>query len=86
MCWVSVASVFVVVLGGVVEVVGSNFVSRISLVANSIGTARFFMFFTLIFGDNFFFLLILANCSLDESCKEELAPISPRGPKFVTQT
>ena len=37
-----------------------------------------FMFFTLIFGDNFL-LLILANCFRDESCREKLAPISANG-------
>ena len=42
------------------------------------------MFFTLIFGDDFL-LIILANCVRDESCGEEFAPISPRGPKFVAQ-
>ena len=46
----------------------------------------FLMFFTLIFGDTFFLLIILANCVQDESCGEKLAPISPRGPKFVAQT
>ena len=45
---------------------------------------RFFMFFTLIFGDNF--LLLAINCVRDESCREKLAPISPRDPKFVAQT
>ena len=44
------------------------------------------MFFTLNFGDNFFLLLILANCVWDESCREKLAQISPRGLKFVVQT
>ena len=29
---------------------------------------------------------MLANCVRDESCGEKLAPISPRGPKFVAQT
>ena len=43
------------------------------------------MFFTLVFGDDFFFYLILANCVCDESCGEKFAPISPRGPKFVAQ-
>ena len=38
-----------------------------------------FMFFT-------FLLIILANCVRDESCGEKIAPISPRGPKFVAQT
>ena len=33
-----------------------------------------------------FLLLILANCVRDESCREKLAPISPRGPKFVAHT
>ena len=47
----------VVVLGGAVDVVGSNFVSRISLVAKYLQhlyrhSSIFFMFFTLIFGDN----------------------------------
>ena len=37
-----------------------------------------FMFFTLIFGDNFL-LLILANCVRDGSCREKSAPISPNG-------
>ena len=43
------------------------------------------MFFTLIFGDNFL-LLILAYCVRDESCREKLASISPRGQKFLAQT
>ena len=43
------------------------------------------MFFTLIFGDNFLFSM-LAKCDLDESCTGKLAPISPKGPKFVAQT
>ena len=34
----------------------------------------------------YFLLIILANCVRDESCGEKLAPISPRGPKFVAQT
>ena len=46
---------------------------------------RIFMLFTLIFGDNFFYFIILANCAIDESCTEKLAPISPKGPKFVVQ-
>ena len=33
-----------------------------------------------------FLLLISANCVRDESCREKLAPISPRGPKFLAQT
>ena len=33
-----------------------------------------------------FFLLILSNHVRDESCREKLAPISPKGPKFVAQT
>ena len=28
---------------------------------------------------------ILANCIHDESCTEKIAPISPKGPKFVVQ-
>ena len=40
-----------------------------------------FMFFTLIFDDNFL-LLILANCVHDDSCREKLAPISPNGSKI----
>ena len=43
------------------------------------------MFFTLIFGYNFLFL-ILAKCDGDESCTGKLAPISPKGLKFVVQT
>ena len=43
------------------------------------------MLFTLIFGDNFFYFIILANCAIDESCTEKLAPICPKGPKFVVQ-
>ena len=43
-----------------------------------------FMFFTLIFGDDFL-LTILANSVRDESCGEKFEPISPRGPKFVAQ-
>ena len=43
------------------------------------------LLFTLIFGNNFLFL-ILANCVRDESCREKLAPISPKGLKFVGQT
>ena len=42
------------------------------------------MFFTLIIGDNFLFL-ILANCVRDESYKDKLAPISPKGQKFLSQ-
>ena len=47
--------------------------------------SQFFMFFTLIFGDNFF---ILANCVGDESCREKLpvVQISPTGPKYVPHT
>ena len=41
----------------------------------------FFMFFTLIFGKNFLFL-ILANCVCNEICREKLAPISPKGPRL----
>ena len=44
-----------------------------------------FMFFTLIFGDYFLFSR-LAKCGRDESCTGKLAPISPKGPKFVGQT
>ena len=36
------------------------------------------MCFTLIFGDK--------KCDRDESCSGKLAPISPKGPKFVTQS
>ena len=43
------------------------------------------MFFTLIFGDNFLFV-ILANFVRDESCREKLAPICPKNLKFVAQT
>ena len=28
-------------------------------------------------------LFILANCVRDESCREKIAPIYPKGPKFV---
>ena len=44
---------------------------------------RFFVFH-IDFGDNF--LLLAINCVRDESCREKLAPISPRDPKFVAQT
>ena len=43
------------------------------------------MFFTLIFGDNFF-ISILAKGDRDESCTRKLAPISPKGTKFVAQS
>ena len=42
----------------------------------------FFMFFTLIFGDNFL-LMILVNCVRDESCREKLAPTSPSGSYII---
>ena len=32
-----------------------------------------------------FLFLILANCARDESCREKLAQISPKGPKFVVK-
>ena len=32
------------------------------------------MFFTLIFGDNFLFL-ILVNCVHDENCREKITPV-----------
>ena len=44
------------------------------------------MFFTLIFGDNFFISFIQAKCVRDESCRENLAQTSPKGPNFVEQT
>ena len=40
------------------------------------------MFFTLIFSDKIF-ILILANCVRDESCREKLALISPND--FIIQ-
>ena len=43
------------------------------------------MFFTLIFGDNFLFL-ILATCVRNESCREKFAPISHKCLKFVAPT
>ena len=44
------------------------------------------MFFTLIFGDNFFLFSMLVKCDRDESCAGQLAPISTKGSKFVAQT
>ena len=43
------------------------------------------MLFTLIFGGKFF-ILNLANCVCDESCREKSALISPKRPKLVAQT
>ena len=43
------------------------------------------MFFTLIFGDNFFFFN-LENCVRNESCRDNIVPISQTGPKLVAQT
>ena len=45
-----------------------------------------FLCFSHWFSAIYFLLLILANCVRDESCREKLAPISPRGPKFLAQT
>ena len=45
-----------------------------------------FYVFHIDFSDIFFLLIILANCVRDESCGEKIAPISPRGRKFVAQT
>ena len=42
------------------------------------------MFFTLILA--VFFFSMLAKCDRDESCTGKLAPISPKGTKFVAQT
>ena len=44
------------------------------------------MFFTLIFGDNFFLFSSLAKCDRDESCTGKLASISPKGSKLVVQS
>ena len=40
------------------------------------------MFFTLIFGDNFF-IIDLVNYVRDESCREILAPTSPSGSNII---
>ena len=53
-------------------------------VQNSIFMGFFHMYID--FWRYFFLLIISANCVRDESCGEKLAPISPRGPKFVAQT
>ena len=45
-----------------------------------------FLCFSHLFSAITILLLILANCVRDESCREKLAPISPRGPKFLAQT
>ena len=37
------------------------------------------------FGDTFF-IFNVAKCDREESCTGKLAPISPKGPKFVAQT
>ena len=45
-----------------------------------------FLCFSHLFSVTTFFLLILSNLVHDESCREKLAPISQKGPKFVAQT
>ena len=39
----------------------------------------------MIFADNFFLFSMFAKCDRDESCTGKLAPIPPKGPKFVAQ-
>ena len=45
-----------------------------------------FYVFHIDFRRQLFLFSMLAKCDRDESCTGKLAPISPKGPKFVAQT
>ena len=52
---------------------------------NVVGVNSSFYVFHIDLRDNFFLFSMLAKRDRDESCTGKLAPISPKGPKFVAQ-